>query len=613
MTPEELIELLRSYEWRDVEFKEARSAVPRSAYETVSAFANTEGGHLVFGVRESGNEVEIVGVLEVDKAQGDLLSTLRQRDKISTLVPVREHLRRHEDADLLIFHVPEAHRSEKPVFLDGDIRRAFVRSGGNDVRLSNVERDRFLMDAAAERYDSQPIDLDPGRAFDEESLGWYRSIYESRPGNRSYRTLSDYDFLGEMGLLRDEGGVSRPSRAAVLLFGSDRAFRQLLPRAVVDCQRFGLPPEEASTGERWFDRLVLEDNLLRTWRSLMDTWYPRFTEHPFRVDPGTLRRDDAPLDLLAIREALVNLLMHQDYADHGRCAEILHYPDQTVFRNPGDAFAPTADLLEPGEKDTRNPQIVRAFRRIGLSENAGWGLRDVFRTWRQLGRVPPRITNSKRRKRFELTLGMETITERQQAFERRFGVRLEDAEARILDFTWRAGAVSVSQLRVVTGLTHKEVGAAAGRLVTQALLQRAGSGRFRVASHLPETGGGLGQRATDQVVGRRADLVSDQVTKSALESKETAPQPEGSDLTAAQGRIVDACEAPRSLAEVLKLAGATHRTFFRRTHLQPLIDAGIVRMTNPGNPRAANQRYVLTEAGAAIRARRLRHERAAGP
>ena len=355
MTPEERIEFLRSYEWRDVEFKEARSAVPRSAYETVSAFANTEGGHLVFGVRESGNEVEIVGVLEVDKVPGDLLSTLRQRDKISTLVPVREHLRRHEDADLLIFRVPEAHRSAKPVFLDGDIRRAFVRSGGNDVRLSNVERDRFLMDAAAERYDSQPIDLDPGRAFDEESLGWYRSIYESRPGNRSYRTLSDYDFLGEMGLLRDEGGVSRPSRAAVLLFGSDRAFRQLLPRAVVDCQRFGLPREEASTGERWFDRLVLEDNLLRTWRSLMDTWYPRFTEHPFRVDPGTLRRDDAPLDLLAIREALVNLLMHQDYADHGRCAEILHYPDQTVFRNPGDAFAPTADLLEPGEKGHPEP------------------------------------------------------------------------------------------------------------------------------------------------------------------------------------------------------------------------------------------------------------------
>lgn len=50
MTQGELIELLNAHEWRDVEFKEARRAVPRNAYETVSAFANTDGGHLVFGV-----------------------------------------------------------------------------------------------------------------------------------------------------------------------------------------------------------------------------------------------------------------------------------------------------------------------------------------------------------------------------------------------------------------------------------------------------------------------------------------------------------------------------------------------------------------------------------
>ena len=49
MTQDELIELLNAHEWRDVEFKEAQRAVPRDAYETVSAFANTDGGRLVFG------------------------------------------------------------------------------------------------------------------------------------------------------------------------------------------------------------------------------------------------------------------------------------------------------------------------------------------------------------------------------------------------------------------------------------------------------------------------------------------------------------------------------------------------------------------------------------
>ena len=66
-------------------------------------------------------------------------------------------------------------------------------------------------------------------------------------------------------------------------------------------------------------------------------------------------------------------------------------------------------------------------------------------------------------------------------------------------------------------------------------------------------------------------------------------------LTARQRAIVEACEIPRSLAELMERAGVSHRSHFRRKHLKPLLEAGIVRMTNPGNPRAPNQRYVLAE------------------
>lgn len=48
-------------------------------------------------------------------------------------------------------------------------------------------------------------------------------------------------------------------------------------------------------------------------------------------------------------------------------------------------------------------------------------------------------------------------------------------------------------------------------------------------------------------------------------------------------------------------AGVSHRSHFRRKHLKPLLETGLVRMTNPGNPRAPNQRYVLTDAGAALK------------
>lgn len=87
----------------------------------------------------------------------------------------------------------------------------------------------------------------------------------------------------------------------------------------------------------------------------------------------------------------------------------------------------------------------------------------------------------------------------------------------------------------------------------------------------------------DQV---RSDMDSDQV---------------GLQLSARQRAIVAACDVPRSLAELMERASVSHRSHFRAKHLKPLLEAGLVRMTNPGNPRAPNQRYVLTDVGAAVK------------
>lgn len=426
MTQDELIDLLHAHEWRDVEFKEARRAVPKTAYETVAAFANTEGGHLVFGVRESEGAVEPVGVLDVDKVQGE-----------------------------------------------------------------------FLMDAATDRYDGQPVECDAATAFDEESVRWYRAVYEAKPGNRSHAGLPDMDFLAQMGLLAGQGDNRKPTRAAVLLFGTNPVLRQVLPRPVVDCQRYRADRGEADTGERWFDRLVLEDNLVRTWRALIGDWYERFAEHPFRVDPETLQRDDTPPDYQAFRESMVNLIVHQDYADQSRKAVIRRYADQTVFWNPGDAFADDADLLGPGEKEVRNPRIVFAFRHIGLGENAGWGLRDVFRSWQQLGNVPPRIGNDKHRKSFELVLDDEKLmSESQLAFQRGLGVTLTEEQGRTLALACREDFVTPSRIELAVGVTGAVcfgAGRALGRPISLAS-SRTGpvrAGEAPAGAGIPSWSGGL--------------------------------------------------------------------------------------------------------------------------
>ena len=62
------------------------------------------------------------------------------------------------------------------------------------------------------------------------------------------------------------------------------------------------------------------------------------------------------------------------------------------------------------------------------------------------------------------------------------------------------------------------------------------------------------------------------------------------------------CDVPRSVASMMGELGLTHRTYYRRYHLEPLMRNGMLRMTHP------DQTYVLTEVGARFEARRVNGE-----
>ena len=624
MEREELVRRLERYEWTDVEFKEARRGVPESAYETVSAFSNTEGGWLIFGVQDNASGFEIVGVLEVDKVQNDFLSVLRSGQKLNRVVAAKEQLIEDDGKALLVFHIPEARRRDKPIYLNNDITRSYIRRGAGDERCTPEEIGRMLRDSADERHDGETVDLDSARCFDDESLRWYRKLFEDRNPDHD-DSLSHLEFLRYWGLVVETGGRLSPTRAAVLLFGADPAFRQILPRPVVDWQWHRGNWSEDLPEERWADRLVIEANLVKVWKALMDRYMQR-AEKPFSVDPETLRREDRPPDYVAFREAAINLLIHQDYADHTRKPTIRFFDDRTLLWNPGDALASAAsaeELMEPGEREVRNPRIVAAFRRIGLSEQAGTGIGAIFGTWRRLGRVPPIIENDKARKSFQLTLLKEELLSQEQIlFQARLGVHLTDEQARAFAFVRREGEMSRSQLRAVTGLSGPDAAAVAERLAAQRLIEPVGAGgrRYALAEHLKER---LEQTdlvtaqvdapdprlVTDQPDAPAPNLVTDQVGRpqgNLSTAQAHRPPPDLSttqvesltELSETHRKIVALGAAPRRLTEIMAALGVTGRNHFRRRHLNPLIRAGIVAMTHPDRPNHPDQAYVLTDTGA---------------
>lgn len=127
MTKDELLAKLQSIEWSDIEFKEATWAVPKDAFSTVSAFANSDGGHLVFGVKQANGAFTVTGVTNADEVQNTFLGQVRESSKVSVILPIDAQKHDLPEGIVLAFYIPEATRQQKPVYIDGKPRSSRQR------------------------------------------------------------------------------------------------------------------------------------------------------------------------------------------------------------------------------------------------------------------------------------------------------------------------------------------------------------------------------------------------------------------------------------------------------------------------------------------------------
>lgn len=592
MSNDLLYTLLDGVEWKDLELKEAKHKLPESIYETVSAFLNTEGGHIILGVDDQRN---ITGVENADKIQNDFLGELHNPERLGSQVHCKETLKNHDGKTVLIFYIPEANRKDKPVYVktkkQGNV--AFIRKGGGDYKCGKTELDRLISDAQSTRPDTEQLDLTPDECLDARSIKWYRHRYESKGGNRSLDSYTDDEFLQELGLAVEEKGQLHTTMAALLLLGKASRIRQYLPRPVVDCYHYAFNADHPNTGERWQKRITCEDNIVNSWQAILD-WYSSFAATPFEIDPRSGQRTDTPPDFIAFREAAINLLSHQDFSDHARSPVIENFTDRLRFWNPGDAFADEDQLLKPGTKEVRNPILVRALRDIGFSEQSGWGLRDVYRNWHELGRVPPAVNNDKADKSFQLELRRNALmSPQQQQLQQQLGIQLSPKEAEAFANLCATDTAEItrSALRAALGINGADTQKIVHKLITQGVAVAQGEHSIALAAHLiplrdqlfnaqsPEQNAATGKLSTAQ-----GDLSTAQVEP--LDS-----------LTEKQQQLLHYCYEPRSMAEIQQHLGASHRGYFKENHLAPLLAHGLIAMTVPDKPRSSKQQYVITDKG----------------
>lgn len=611
----ELRQLLSKPEWADVELKTSARAFPKDAASTLCAFANCGGGFLILGVDEK--QLPAISGIDkdkIDEVQDQCLGLLKNVQKFSSpLVYDNPHLIEIDGVFVLVLQIQDSKRSNKPVKVkEKGNWIAYARNGARDEEASDEELSQMLIEASCTSVTEQLLELDVEQCFNANTIKWYRKVFESRH-NQKYYDLKDLEFLDELGLIREEGEELRPTKAAILMFGSEKSINHILARNVVDAFWFSSNYEDRSDATRWQDRRPAEHeslNLFEAWRVLSDR-YMYWAEQPFEIDESNLHRNNETPDYIGFREATVNLLVHQDFADHARVPKVEFYKDVSQYWNPGDSLV-EQDQIASGQSKSRNPLVMQTFHRIGLSERAGSGIKEIYRSWLHLDRPEPVIENSRREKTFQITLGKQPqVSPLQETIREKVGVSLTDLQARVF-------AAVLSHPKTVEALAEElnvstaDMYPATDHLTRQSLLQ-ALPGGYQAMAHFAEALTGLLQssdaHAVEQIkVTKQAAAVvkSDQagpgdtekVTKLDTDSDQVAHLL--AQLTKKNRVLIRAFNGQMGLAALLEAVGVSHRTHFKNKHLQPLIDLRVVAELYPESPNHPNQAYFLTDLGQAL-------------
>jgi len=387
-----------------IEAKKALGGLPRSIWETYSAFANTLGGIILLGVEEHADKsLHPVDLPDPEGLIKDFWDIANNASKVSAnILSAKDVTVEHVGGKRIVaIRVPRAQRGDKPVYIDGNpLSGSYRRNGEGDYKCTKEEVGAMLRDAAIKSQDMLVLESMGLDAFDYDSVKRYRIRMKTyRPGH-AWEELEDAEFLYKLGAVgRSSDGKLHPTAAGLLMFGYEYEIVKEFPAYLLDYQ------EQLDPNTRWTDRILSSSG---DWSgNLYDFYfrvYNRITRDikvPFKLEGGD-RIDDTPVHK-ALREALANCLINADY--YGRQGlVIIKKKDIITLSNPGGFRIDVEAAKSGGVSDPRNSTLIKMFNLIDVGERAGSGIPNIFSVWKKQGWSAPVISESFEPDRITLSL-----------------------------------------------------------------------------------------------------------------------------------------------------------------------------------------------------------------
>ena len=384
-----MIDLTKIEQYREnnrIEAKKALGGLPRSIWETYSAFANTLGGIILLGVEEHRDHtLHTVDLPAPEQLVAEFWEILNDPRQVSVNILTSHNVRVEtvEGDRIIVITVPRAQRYDKPVYINGNpMSGTYRRSGEGDYRCSPEEVRGMLRDAAVKTQDMHVLEQMAPDVLDSGSIRRYRARMKScRPGH-VWETLSDGEFLYKLGAVdRGADGAVHPTAAGLLMFGYAYEIVREFPCYFLDYQ------EQLGEDGRRTGRIVSSSG---DWSGNLYDFYFQVSGRIAKNLPLAAGSGSGPVRG-ALREALANTLINADY--YGRQGlVVIRCRDQITFSNPGAFRIRVETARGGGISDPRNSALSRMFSLVSVGERSGSGIPNIYAVWKQQGLASPAIS-----------------------------------------------------------------------------------------------------------------------------------------------------------------------------------------------------------------------------
>ena len=333
---------------------------PKSWLKSVSAFANGEGGILIFGISD---DDKIVGLAD---AEGDAEKISEEiKSKLDPVPAVNLEPKELDGKKLVLLHVYPG--QETPYYYIGDKQRlAFVRIGNESVTADRIQLKSLVLKGSGRTYDSLPSSY----KFEDMAFSKLKSVHYKR----LQRSFEDNEFVS-WGIVDEKGKLTN----AGALLADESPVRQ----SRIFCTRWNGLDMTSGLGEA-IDDVELEGCVIGQLQDAVS--FVRNNSHKKWWKEDDYREELPDYPERAVTEAIANAIIHRDYMQMGSEIHIDMYDDRLEIYSPGGMLdgkliQQLNPLTVPSKR--RNPLLADFFSRLGLMERRGSGMKKIMDAYKQ--------------------------------------------------------------------------------------------------------------------------------------------------------------------------------------------------------------------------------------